>query len=46
MRALEAEIKKSKEQAGRLKTQLMNEVDALEIEKMKIKYASEVLGNR
>lgn len=46
MRALEGEIKKSKEQAGRLKTQLMNEVDALEIEKMKIKYACEVLGNR
>jgi hypothetical protein len=41
IRVIEAEIKKSKDQAGRLKTQLLNEVDAINLENLKIKHATE-----
>lgn len=45
MRVLEGEIKKLKEQSGRLTTQLANEVDTLDIENLKLKHASEGLGS-
>lgn len=41
LRSLEQEIKKSKEQSGRLRTQLLNEVDVINLENMKIQHATE-----
>lgn len=41
IRALEQEIKKSKDIAGRLRTQLLNEVEALNEENLKIKHAAQ-----
>lgn len=41
LRSLEHEIKKSKEQSGRLRTQLLNEVDVINLENMKIQHATE-----